>query len=180
MVLAGVGVVGGFVWQKRRRRRAGGTLGGQGDGDELHGAAAVVLAGSRRAFITSLILLRSSTALAFRRTAKHYAPVPLTFTAAVLSALPSIFGTAFSINLVVVNGVSMAGLFLRRQAPGSSNVLSASTGSPFSSHCDPTYWRLVRAHPPPPCCDGLPVPYCTPLYLLPLCPFRSSPYPLPS
>jgi hypothetical protein len=104
--LAAAGAVVGFVWQKCRPRNK--------DKDDASPDVAekrplhIVISGGRRAFMSSLVLLRTATVHSFKRTATHYAPVPLTFSAAVLSNLPAIFGTAFSINYVVVNGISLS------------------------------------------------------------------------
>mmetsp|Transcript_29182 Transcript_29182/g.82304 ORF Transcript_29182/g.82304 Transcript_29182/m.82304 type:complete len:378 (-) Transcript_29182:416-1549(-) len=127
------GVVAGFVWRTRKDKRKGGLLrkkykgllaAGKGmfsgggkeakksDNEAKNGTVEgspmeVVKVTARRAFLSSLVLFRVQTMAAFKRTSKHYAPVPLTYVAAMATSGPFVFGTVFFINFALFNGVSI-------------------------------------------------------------------------
>jgi len=93
-----------------------GILGGNADGEGGAGGShnegvktprQAVAQTLRRAFASSVLLFRVQTMAAFKRTAKHYAPVPLTYAAAMATSGIFVFGTTFFINVVLFSGFNV-------------------------------------------------------------------------
>ncbi|KAK3272649.1 hypothetical protein CYMTET_19070 [Cymbomonas tetramitiformis] len=130
------GAVGGFIWRQRHSNRSRkqqlqlqAQATGRPLGDLETGDVELVLAtlskAFRRSLITSIVLFRGQILKAFANTAKNYAPVPLTFTSAIFSSFPAIFGTTFFSNLATYSGVELLQIFIikhsSRAIPGNEN-----------------------------------------------------------